>query len=137
SALASVYGRGSVVLGPLSRTIARLPASSRRVPELAAVRDVASAHPRVAAAVLRGLLADDPPAEDDRSLAGLDMPALVIGHPGDPLHVIEDARRLAERLPRGEFLRAPSFVNYRLRPGELAGHLRRFLAAADDEWVGS
>jgi pimeloyl-ACP methyl ester carboxylesterase len=126
-ALARVYGAGAPVLGPLAGAVARFPLP--RVPELVAVRDVLSADPRAAAALLRGLLDDEPVPEDDATLAGLTMPALVIGHGGDPLHALDDARDLAERLPEGELLEARSIIDHRVRTGALAGHLRRFLDA--------
>lgn len=130
-ALAGLYSAGATVLTPLTGAVGRIPASSRRVPELAAVRDVASAPPKVAAAVLKGLLADEPPAEDGAALARLTMPVLVIGHPGDPLHALDDAKQLAEQLPDGRFLRASSFLHYRLRPGELARHVNEFVESID------
>jgi len=89
------------------------------------------AGPRVAAAVLRGLLEDEPVAEDDVSLARLTMPALVVGHRHDPLHAVDDARELAERLPDGRYLEASSIAEFRLRPEKLAEELRTFLAGIE------
>ncbi|MDQ3758094.1 MAG: alpha/beta hydrolase, partial [Actinomycetota bacterium] len=84
--------------------------------------------PTVASAVLRGLLDEPPLPEDAATLARLTMPALVIGHRSDPLHVLDDARDLAGRLPAATLVEAPSILTYRLRPAELAAHIRRFLA---------
>lgn len=123
--LAALYRLGGR-LQPASRLLARLPVP-RRLPEAAALRDVAAADPTVAAAVLRGLLDEPPLPEDEATLARLTMPALVIGHRNDPLHVLEDARDLARRLPDATLVEAPSIVTYRLRPAELADHIRRFL----------
>jgi pimeloyl-ACP methyl ester carboxylesterase len=124
--LAGVYRGGRRVLRPVARAVNRLPLPPG-IPELAAFRDMAGQDPSVAAAVLRGLLAEEPLAEDPDSLARLTMPALVVGHRNDPLHVLDDARELAERLPGGRLVVAPSIAHYRLHPGELAGQFRSFL----------
>lgn len=92
------------------------------------MRDVAAANPTVAVAVLRGLLDEPPLPEDEATLAALTMPAPVIGHRNDPVHVLKDARDLAHRLPDATLVEAPSIVTFRLRPAELAAHIRRFLA---------
>jgi pimeloyl-ACP methyl ester carboxylesterase len=124
--LAAVYAGARMGLTPVAAAVRRLP-MPRRVPELAAFRDMASQPPAVAAAVLRGLLAEEPLAEDPDTLARLTMPALVVGHRNDPLHVLDDARELAERLPGGRFIEAPSIAHFRLHPDELARQFRRFL----------
>jgi pimeloyl-ACP methyl ester carboxylesterase len=126
TALARAYRGGRRALRPLGRALARMPAP-RRVPEVAAFRDMASQDPTVAAAVLQGLLADEPLAEDADTLSRLTMPALVVGHRNDPLHVLDDARELAEQLPGGRFIEAPSIAHYRLRPADLAKQFRAFL----------
>ena len=125
--MARAYTAGRRVLGPIGKAVNRIPVP-RRIPELAAVRDVAGADPQVATAVLRGLLEDEPVAEDEASLRRLTMPALVIGHRNDPLHALDDARDLARRLPDAELVEASSIAEFRLRPQRLAEHLRRFLA---------
>ena len=131
STLATAYTGARMVLGPLASAVNAVPLP-RRVPELAAVRDMAGADPRVAAAVLRGLLDDEPVAEDEASLARLTMPALVVGHHNDPLHAIADARDLAARLPNAELVEASSIAEYRVYPARLAERLRGFLAAAGE-----
>jgi pimeloyl-ACP methyl ester carboxylesterase len=134
TALASVYAAGRLGLAPAAAVVNRLPVPFHRMaPELAAVRDMAGADPRVAAAVLRGLLGDEPVPEDEASLAKLTMPALVIGHRNDPLHSLEDARELAERLPNGRFVEASSIAEFRLRPDKLAAVLRDFLDGVGEE----
>ena len=128
--MARAYTAGRRVLGPVGRAISRVPVP-RRVPELAAFRDMVSADPRVATAVLTGLLEDEPIAEDEASLRRLKMPALVIGHRNDPLHALEDARDLAQRLPDADLVEASSIAEFRLRPARLAEHLRTFLARVE------
>ncbi|MDQ1446487.1 MAG: hypothetical protein QOI20_2951 [Acidimicrobiaceae bacterium] len=124
--LANVYRGSRRALRPMARAVNRLPLPAG-IPELAAFRDMAGQDPSVAAAVLRGLLGEDPLAEDAATLGRLDMPALVVGHRRDPLHVLDDARDLAHRLPNGRFIEAPSIAHYRLHPGELAAQFRTFL----------
>lgn len=126
NALATTYSVGRLAMTPLAGLVRRIPVP--RQPDLIAMRDVAGADPRVATAVLRGLLSQDPIADDDAALARLTMPALVIGHRNDPLHVLEDAKDLAERLSNARFVEASSIVEFRLRPGRLARELKEFLA---------
>lgn len=126
TALRGVYRGGRRALRPVARAVNRLPLP-KGIPELAAFRDMAGQDPSVAAAVLGGLLAEPPLAEDPETLARLTMPALVVGHRHDRLHVLDDARDLADRLPNGRFLEAPSIAHYRLHPGELAAQFRGFL----------
>jgi pimeloyl-ACP methyl ester carboxylesterase len=124
--MATAYAGAKGLLGPLATVVQKMPVP-KRIPELAAFRDMAGADPSVAAAVLRGLLDAEPVAEDDESLARLTMPAFVIGHRNDPLHAVEDARELAERLPDARYLEASSIAEFRLRPEKLAAELRDFL----------
>ncbi|HVF74154.1 MAG TPA: alpha/beta hydrolase [Acidimicrobiales bacterium] len=132
SALAAAYAGAAPFLAPASRVLARLPAPRGRLPEAAAMRDVASLDPRVARAILTGLLAEAPIAEDEASLRRLTMPALVIAHRNDPLHALADARDLVARLPDATLVEASSIVEYRIRPATLARHLRHFLATVPD-----
>jgi pimeloyl-ACP methyl ester carboxylesterase len=123
-ALASVYAAGRLTLGPVTAALRRAPSPR----SLAAARDVAAADPTVAAALLRGLLSDEPIPEDDATMSRLTMPTLVIGHRLDPLHVLADARDLADRLPDATFVEASSILENRLRPQQLADTINRFLA---------
>ncbi|HZQ87099.1 MAG TPA: alpha/beta hydrolase [Acidimicrobiales bacterium] len=125
-AMASAYAAGGAAMTAVARLVRKLPLP-RGVPELAALRDVAGADPAVAVAVLRGLLAEDLVPEDDATVSRMRMPALVIGHRLDPVHVLDDARDLARRLPRGELVVASSIAEFRLHPERLAAHVRHFL----------
>jgi pimeloyl-ACP methyl ester carboxylesterase len=130
--LADVLERGRRPLHGMSRVVQRLPVP-RAIPELAALRDVAGLDPVSGAAVLRGLLdADELPDERPGGLERLTMPTLVIGHRRDPLHLLGDAKRLTAALPRARFVEASSILEFRLRPGRLAAHLRSFL---DEAWA--
>ena len=48
-----------------------------------------------------------------------EVPAIVIGHPHDPIHPAADAAMLSEELPRGRFVAAESVLEWRLRPDRL------------------
>jgi hypothetical protein len=63
-----------------------------------------------------------------------DMPALVIGHPRDPVHPFSDAGMLADELPNGRLLEAGSILELRLAPERLTGEIADFVDAcwADD-----
>jgi len=125
-ALARAIEAGGPGLTGASWLLRRLPATGL-IPELAAIRDVASVHPKSAAAVIRGLIAVGLPTDDEAAITSLNMPALVIGHRRDPLHVMDDARELADALPDGRFVRASSIMEHRMHPERLAAHLRPFL----------
>jgi pimeloyl-ACP methyl ester carboxylesterase len=47
---------------------------------------------------------------------GIDVPALVIGHPRDPIHPAADAAMLADELPDATFVEARSILEWRRRP---------------------
>ena len=47
------------------------------------------------------------------------MPALVVGHPKDPIHPAADAAMLAEEIPGARFVRARSILEWRLAPERL------------------
>jgi pimeloyl-ACP methyl ester carboxylesterase len=124
--LARAFERTGPALASLTDLISRVPVPAS-VPELAALRDVLSVEPEVGAAVVRGLLSDD------LVFARLDpermsMPTLVIGHRGDPLHVLEDARDLVEMLPNARLDERFSIMDYRLRTDLLADTLTEFLS---------
>jgi pimeloyl-ACP methyl ester carboxylesterase len=46
-------------------------------------------------------------------------PALVVGHPADPIHPAADAAMLAEEMPNATFVKAKSILEWRLRPERL------------------
>ena len=58
-----------------------------------------------------------------------DAPALVIGHPRDPVHPFSDAGMLAAELPNGRLLNADSLLELRTRPERLTGEIAAFVDA--------
>jgi pimeloyl-ACP methyl ester carboxylesterase len=116
------------VLAPCTRAIGRLPLP-RRPPELAMLRDAASADPRAASALLRGLLDSERP---DVAVVGTQpLPALVIGHARDPLHALADAHHVADVLPSSELHESPSFLHYRFAVSQLASLVDGWLLRND------
>jgi len=57
----------------------------------------------------------------------LEHPALVIGHPNDPLHPFSDSDMLVEEMPNARLLDANSILEWRLRPERLDNELADFL----------
>jgi pimeloyl-ACP methyl ester carboxylesterase len=86
--------------------------------------------PAPSAAVIQGLFFGRvaPPAAERR---GLEAPALVIGHPRDPVHPFSDADGLAHELPNARLLDANSIVELRLWPQRLTGEIADFV---DECW---
>jgi pimeloyl-ACP methyl ester carboxylesterase len=81
-------------------------------------------------AVLEGLLLGEtaPPREQRRLI---EQPALVVGHPRDPLHPFSDSGMLIEELRRARLVEASSILEWRTRPSRLDDELGRFL---DEVW---
>jgi hypothetical protein len=57
-----------------------------------------------------------------------EAPALVIGHPRDPVHPFSDADMLAHELPNGRLLHAESIIELRTRPERLTARIAEFVA---------
>ncbi len=58
-------------------------------------------------------------APSSRLRRAITAPALVVGHPSDPIHPAADAAMLAEEMPDATFLRARSILEWRVRPERL------------------
>ena len=69
-----------------------------------------------------------PPARLRRTLP---HPALVVGHPRDPIHLAADARMVADELARATYVEASSILEWRLRPQRLTARAIEFL---DEAW---
>ena len=80
--------------------------------------DTLDQRPGSVAAVVHGIFFGRiaPPARERRSIS---VPALVVGHPRDPIHPAADAAMLAEEMPNAEFVRARSILEWRRRPDRL------------------
>jgi len=58
-------------------------------------------------------------APSSRERRAITVPALVVGHPSDPIHPAADAAMLAEEMPNATFLKARSILEWRIRPDRL------------------
>ena len=90
-----------------------------------------SADPREMAAVLHGLFVG-PGTPAARVRREIEVPALVVGHPHDLLHALDDADALAAELPNSRFVRARSLFEARSRPARIVGEISDFL---DEVWA--
>ena len=86
--------------------------------------------PDASGAVLQGILFGQT-APDHRARQQLQAPALVIGHPRDPLHPFSDADMLAAELPNGRLVDANSIIELRTNPRRLTAKISEFL---DEVW---
>jgi pimeloyl-ACP methyl ester carboxylesterase len=82
--------------------------------------------PEPSRAVLEGILfGRTAPRREERE--AMDHPALVIGHPADPLHPFSDADMLVDEMPNARLVNANSILEWRLTPKRLDDELARFL----------
>src|SRR5947209_20148685 len=97
------------------------------------VLDWIAQDPGPSGAVLQGILFGRTAPE--RALRrSFEAPALVIGHPRDPLHPFSDADKLAAELPNGRLIDANSIIELRVSPERLT---RKIAAFVEDCWGGS
>ncbi len=126
---------GKPLLGAVSEALRRVPRSHYLVDIML---DWLRRDPESSRAVLEGILyagAAPPPEERQR----IEHPALVIGHPNDPLHPFSDAGMLVEEMPNARLVDANSIFEWRFSPGRLNDELGRFLddAFAESELHGA
>ena len=122
---------GLVAFGPmmlcaryLPFTVSGLRALTRPIPRglvpfwVGIVLDTFDQQPAAMAATMHGLIFGRiaPPSRVRRSIA---VPALVVGHPKDPIHPAADAAMLAEEIPGAQFVRARSILEWRVAPERL------------------
>jgi pimeloyl-ACP methyl ester carboxylesterase len=82
--------------------------------------------PEPSRAVLEGILFGRTAPTKEERLA-LHQPALVIGHPNDPLHPFSDADMLVDEMPNARLVDATSILEWRLQPERLTNELALFL----------
>jgi pimeloyl-ACP methyl ester carboxylesterase len=114
---------GKPVLGFVSTLAKRIPRTNYLVDILL---DWLRRNPAASEAVLEGILfGRTAPPREERELIGL--PALVIGHPADPLHPFSDSDMLVDELPRARLVNAESIFEWRVSPKRLDGELAAFI----------
>jgi pimeloyl-ACP methyl ester carboxylesterase len=117
---------GRPVLAAVSQALQRVPRTNYLLDILL---DWLRRDPDSSRAVLEGILyagAAPPPEERQQ----IQQPALVIGHPNDPLHPFSDAGMLVEEMPNARLVNANSIFEWRFSPGRLNDELARFLDQA-------
>lgn len=99
----------------------------RPLPFLARIGlDWVSQDPAPSAAVLSGILyGRAAPGHHER--CAMQTPALVIGHPRDPVHPFSDAGMLASELPNARLVNAHSILELRVRPDRLTSRIAAFV----------
>jgi pimeloyl-ACP methyl ester carboxylesterase len=114
---------GRPVIGAVAGLTNRIPRSHYLVDILL---DWTRREPEASQAVLEGLLfgRTAPPREERERI---DVPALVIGHPADPLHPFSDSDMLVEEIPGARLVNAESIFEWRLKPDRLDDELAAFL----------
>jgi pimeloyl-ACP methyl ester carboxylesterase len=92
--------------------------------------DAVAQDPGPSAAVLQGIIfGRTAPHRVERRT--FDAPALVIGHPRDPVHPFSDADMLAHELPNSQLVDANSIIELRVRPERLTARIAEFV---DECW---
>jgi pimeloyl-ACP methyl ester carboxylesterase/acyl-CoA-binding protein len=121
--------------GPFSRLMRRLPRPHELHREwLGGLMNTASLDPAVVAAILHGVLVG-PIVPQELQRRSLKMPALIIGHAGDKLHELRDARVLNEQLPHSRLLEARHILELRTRPDRLWPDISRYLLEVQDRFA--
>jgi pimeloyl-ACP methyl ester carboxylesterase len=114
---------GRPVLEPLAGVLRRVPRSHYLIDILL---DWLRRDPDGSRAVLEGILfgGTAPASEVRREIT---HPALVVGHPADPLHPFSDADMLVDELRNARLVDANSILEWRLQPERLNDELSAFL----------
>jgi pimeloyl-ACP methyl ester carboxylesterase len=95
------------------------------------VLDTLDQRPRSMAAVIHGIFFGRV-APSSRTRRGITAPALVVGHPRDPIHLDVDAQMVAEELPNARYLQATSILEWRFRPERLNAEALAFVTQVWD-----
>jgi pimeloyl-ACP methyl ester carboxylesterase len=93
--------------------------------------DTLDQQPRAMAAVIHGIFFGRV-APSSRMRRRITAPALVIGHPRDPIHLAADAQMVADELPNARHVGASSILEWRLRPERLNNEALSFITEAWD-----
>jgi pimeloyl-ACP methyl ester carboxylesterase len=92
--------------------------------------DAISQEPEPGGAILQGIIfGRTAPSREERRT--FQAPALVIGHPRDPIHPFSDADMLAAELPNARLIDANSIIELRTHPARLEARIDDFI---DDCW---
>jgi pimeloyl-ACP methyl ester carboxylesterase len=133
-AVAMIFTPVMVALRFGSTPLKGLAAFARRIPRTFHLLDMGldtlRRHPETSLAVLQGLMiARTAPPRAERET--FEIPALVIGHPADPLHPFSDSDMLVAEMPNARLVDANSIFEWRINPKRLNDELAQFL---DEVW---
>jgi pimeloyl-ACP methyl ester carboxylesterase len=116
---------GAPVMGAVARAARALP--SERFPFLLELGlDWIAQDPGGSGAVLGGILFGRTAPPRNQRL-GFGAPALIIGHPRDPIHPFSDADMLAAELPNARLVDATSILELRSNPARLMAEIAAFV----------
>lgn len=118
----------------IARNVARLPRPKRNLTQVA--YNGLTQQPEDIASIIHDVLTG-PVVPPRRARSEIQAPALVIGHAGDWLHNLEDARILAKELPNARFIEAKSMFELRTRPQRLMPQIVEFFNAARERRSGA
>jgi len=96
------------------------------------VLDTMKQYPRPMGAAVHGIFFGRI-APSSRLRQQIVAPAIVIGHPRDPIHPAADAAMLASELPNATFVRAESILEWRFRPERLTDETIAFVEHCYEE----
>jgi pimeloyl-ACP methyl ester carboxylesterase len=120
---------GEPVTRPLAAALRRVPRVFGHYPNV--FLDWVSQAPGPSAALLQGMFfGRTAPHREERKT--FEAPAIVLGHPREPIHPFSDAKMLAEELPNGSLVEANSLFELRFRPERLTAIIADFL---DECWL--
>jgi pimeloyl-ACP methyl ester carboxylesterase len=120
---------GEPITRPLASLLRRVPRVFGHYPNVGL--DWVSQEPGPSAALLQGLFFGRvAPHREERKT--FEAPAIVLGHPREPIHPFSDAKMLAEELPNGSLVEANSLFELRFRPERLTAIIADFL---DECWM--
>ncbi|HLY49202.1 MAG TPA: alpha/beta fold hydrolase [Solirubrobacteraceae bacterium] len=117
---------GEPLMKGLALAVRALPRS--RAPFLIELAlDSIAQDPGPSGAILQGILFGRTAPEHLRRQK-IEVPALVIGHPRDPIHPFSDADMLAAELPNGRLIDANSIIELRTNPKRLTAKIADFIS---------
>ncbi len=98
--------------------------------------DTMNQRPAAMAAVIHGIFFGRvaPPSRVRRTI---EAPALVVGHPRDPIHLAADALMVAEEMPNARHIGASSILEWRFWPGRLNEEAVTFITDAWEQGTSS
>lgn len=113
--LATRYG--AMLYRPFAHVLRHIPRPAPGRPNadwITSILNAASQEPEVISAILQGVVVG--PVVPPRSLRKtIEVPALIIGHGGDLMHELSDAKRLARQLPHAHLIRARTILDLRTK----------------------